>query len=126
MEKLIKAKKAQKLQKGVTVAVVLIISVVVLLQIFASLVPEAQSAGEDFSDVTKCGDVGCFFDTGLDSCQTNSSAQGFGGNSSEACLVAIPTIPLSSLFGSSGIVIILLMVALFLGIIKAVIPKSKK
>ena len=122
--KLVKGNKAQMRAK-IGIVVTIIISVVVLFQLFADLVPEAQSAGTQLSDETKCADVGCFVNSTLTPiCQTNSSPQGFGENSSEACLVPLQNIPLASLFGSSGIVILLLMVFLFLTVLNIVRQKK--
>ncbi len=119
--------KKGQIDKKINTVVIIIISIVVLFQIFAGIVPEAQTAGDQMSDETVCIDTGCVFNTSLTpDCQSNRSPQGFGGNSSGTCPFALENIPLSSLFGSSGIVILLLMVLLFLGALKIVIPKSKK
>ena len=114
--------------KKIEVVVIIIISIVVLFQIFAGIVPEAQSAGETMSDEAVCNNAGCFFnettETGSEllGCRINSSIEG----NATACNVALQNIPLSGLFSSSGIVILLLMVFLFLGALRIVMPKSKK
>ncbi len=121
--KLTQSKKGQALEKGITVAVIIIISVVVLLRLFADLVPEAQTAGDEFSDSNKCGEAGCFFNsTETPTCLINSSTEGQG----VACNVAVQTVPLATLFGGQGIIILLLLASLFLGIIRIVMPKSRK
>lgn len=118
-------KKAQ-IGSKLTPIIAIIVTVVVLFLVFQTLVPEVQTAGERFSDETKCGESGCFFNSSLTPfCQTNSSPQGFGGNSSVACLNSIQTVPLASLFSGSGIVVILVMVFLLLIVIRLVIPKRK-
>lgn len=119
--KLIKAKKAQKLNKGITVAVTVIISVVVLFTLFADLIPEAQSAGDEFSDDNKCVEAGCIVNNTFSNTCRNDTIP-----TSEACTFDIETVPLASLFGGSSVIILLLMVTLFLGIISLVMPKSRK
>ena len=112
-------KKAQiNLSGKLTSIVVVIITVVVLFQIFASLVPEAQSAGTELSDATRCADAGRFFNVSQTACLTNSSLEGI--------VVSFDAIPISSIFSSSGVVILLLMVSLFVGVIQLVMPKGKK
>ncbi len=121
LKSFLKGKKAQIGRKIETVIIV-IISVVVLFQIFASLVPEAQSAGEEFSDETKCAEAACFFNSTLaPSCVINSSQEG-----TAACTNKVQIVPLASLFGSSGVIILLLIIVLFIGTIKLVMPKTKK
>jgi len=119
--KLLNNKKGQ-IREKINTVITIIISVVVLFAIFAGLVPEAQTAGDEFSDETKCGEAGCFFNSTLSpTCVINSSQTGTG-----ACTNAVETIPIASVFGSQGIIILLLMVFLFIGIIRIVMPKSRK
>ena len=115
--------------KKIDTAVVLIVSVVVLFLVFAGIVPEAQTAGETMSLSSRCTAVGCIFN------ETTASNSGFEGDcainsSAERTACTDPLgqgIPLSGLFSGSGIVILLLMVFLFLGVLKMVLPgKSKK
>ncbi len=116
-----------QIDKKINAVVIIIISIVVLFQIFAGIVPEAQSAGDTMSDDTICVNAGCIVNTSLTpDCQSNRSPQGFGGNSSGACGVALQNIPLASLFGSSGLIILILMAFLFIGALKIVLPSSKK
>ena len=115
-----KDKKAQtNMSSKIAIVVTIIISVVVLFQLFSDLVPEAQDAGTKFSDATKCDDVGCFFNSSFTPvCITNSSPEGL------ACTEDLANIPLASLFGSAGIVILLLMVFLFLTVMNIVRQKK--
>ncbi len=119
--KLIKAKKAQKLNKGITVAVTIIISVVVLFTLFSDLVPEAQSAGNEFSDDNKCVEAGCIVNSTFTNTCRNDTIP-----SSTVCPFDVENVPLASIFGGTGVIILLLMVTLFLGIISLVMPKSRK
>ncbi len=125
--KILSSRKGQ-INKKIEVVVIIIISIVVLFQIFAGIVPEAQSAGDTMNSSNRCEAVGCFFNT------TTAEESGFegdcGNNASSARIGCSDPlgdgIPLSALFSSSGILILLLMVALFLGALRIVLPKSKK
>ena len=113
-------KKAQiNLSGKLTTIVVIIITIVVLFQIFSSLVPEAQSAGTELGDAQRCTDGGGFFNSTQALCLN-------GTNPADTALVNFDAIPISSLFSSSGVVILLLMVSLFIGVMKLVLPKGKK
>lgn len=115
------------LSKTVTTVLIVIITIIVLFGVFNALVPEVQTSGDRFSDATKCAEAGCFNNASLTpACRTNSSPQGFGGNSSEACLNSIETIPLGSIFGSTGVIVILVMVFLLLLILGVVLPSRRK
>jgi len=115
-QKLLLNKKGQALSKGVNTAVIIIVSIVILFQLFASLVPEAQSAGDEFSDATRCGDSGGNFNVSQALCLN-------GTNPEDTFVVSFEAVPLSSLFGSSGIIILLLLVFLLLAVIKIAMPK---
>ncbi len=119
LKKLLIDKKGQVMGKKIEIVVVLIITIVVLFQIFASLVPEAQSAGDEFSDATRCGDAGGVFNSSMTpTCNNNASQEGTP--------VTFDAIPIASIFSSTGVVILLLMVALFIGIIRIVMPSSRR
>ena len=83
---LMKNKKGQ-ISSRVTSAVEAIILIVVLFLLFADLVPEAQTAGNEL----------------------NASG-----------------VPLGTLFTSSGVVILLIMVGLLLTVLRVVMPGSRK
>lgn len=116
--KLNNSKKAQ-IGKKIDTAVVLIVSVVVLFLVFAALVPEAQDAGDRLGDAQLCSNAGGFFNTSQSACLNTSSANNTGP-------FAFESIPINSIFSGTGIVIVLLMVALFLGVLKMVMPGRKK
>lgn len=120
--KFVKSKLAQ-IGNKINNVVGIVIFVVVIFQIFSSLVPEAQSAGEQLNSSNRCAELGCFFGDGIngtqDGCFNNQSVE------QENCAVN-NEIPLSSLFSSRGVVILLLMVGLFIMVIRLVMPKGKK
>ncbi len=108
IKELYKDKKAQ-IGRRITSVAIVVISIIVLFQIFSELVPEAQAGGDRFvSDA--CGDAGCSFDTSTRICEINSSSEGEG----IVCPNAVNSPPLSTLFSGTGIVIILVMVGLLL------------
>ena len=122
-------KKGQvKLNQKIEAGAILIILVVVIFNLYSALVPEAQTAGDKLNDSNRCSAVGCFFNqsagvTGnLQGCRANSSPEA----NKSACGSSLQTIPLSSLFRSSGIVFLLIMVGLLLTLLKIILPKGKK
>lgn len=116
--KLFNTKKAQ-IGKRIEPAIVVIISVVVLFLVFSSLVPEAQTAGDSLGDAQACSTAGGFFNTSQSACLNGTGIADTG-------VVGFEGIPLSGIFSGSGIIILLLMVTLFLGILKLVMPSRKK
>lgn len=115
-------KKAQQVGNGfnktiISIAIV-IITIVVLFNVFASLVPEAQSAGDQFSDATRCSDAGGNFNVSQALCLNGTSPADTGTVNFEA-------IPVATLFSGTGVVILLLMVFLIIGILRIVLPSSR-
>ena len=93
-------KKGQALNKKIEAVAIVIIIVIVLFQLYASLVPEAQTAGDKFNASNRCNDIGCFFNS---TAGTTSNLQGCRANSSveankTACASSLQTIPLSGLY----------------------------
>ena len=120
--KKVSSKGQVNLTKTVTTVVILIITIIVLFGVFNALVPEVQTSGDRFSDATKCAEAGCFSNASLTpACVINSSLEGQG-----ACQNPIETIPLGSIFGSTGVVVILVMVFLLLIVLGIVLPSRKK
>jgi len=125
---MLKNKKAQ-MGKKIEGVVLVIILVVILFSMYASLVPEVQTAGATFNASYRCTDVGCFYNTttasnsGLtEDCANNASG------TRETCdnEIGKSGIPLGNLFLRNGIIVMLVMVALVLITLKAVLPKGKK
>ncbi len=113
-------KKAQ-IGKKLTGVLTIIITIVILFNLFSSLMPEVQSAGTELQDSDICAESGCFFNSTLTpSCVINSSQEGTG-----FCQNDFNTIPLSSLFSSTGVVVLLLMVFLLIGVLRLALPSRK-
>ncbi len=113
-----------------------LILIVIVFSVWASIVPEAQKAGDSMNDSNRCSDVGCFYNNSIltatsasPACRTNSSpdpAVNIEGDNSSACASGDPSIPLASIFGGRGIAILLIMlIALFIAI-KTVLKPGKK
>ena len=86
--KFLKSRKAQGITTAtLNTAILAIVLLVVLFKLYASLVPEAQSAGDEL----------------------NASG-----------------VPLGSLFSGSGVVFIIIMVALIVVVVRAFLPKGGK
>ncbi len=129
-------KGAVNFDKTINTGVIIIISIVLLLALYASLIPEAQKAGDSMNDSNRCSAVGCFYNSSItavtpasNSCRSNASpdisVQTFGDNST-ACTADLQSIPFSRLFGGQGIIITLLMVVALLVGLSVVLGKGKK
>ncbi len=110
-------KKAQ-LGKRINAGVTIIITVVVLFLLFADLIPEVQSSGNQLGDAERCSVSGGFFNTTQSACLNGTSPADTG-------VVGFDAIPLSSLFSGSGVVVILLMVFLLIIVIQTVLPRRR-
>ncbi len=120
--KLLKSKTGKLNQAVINTAILVIVLLVVLFQIYAAVIPEAQAAGNLMNDSNRCVDVGCFYNvseiTGA-VCLVNSTETVSG-----ALCGGADSIPLASLFSGTGIVFIIIMAALFILVIKSFM-KSK-
>ena len=114
--------------KTVEKGAILVIIVVVLFLIFAALVPEAQTAGDSLTVniSNRCINAGCDYNA-TDTSNSTIDCKADSSVNASRCLKTIKdAIPLSSLFGGSGIVFLLIMVFLLLTILKTVLPKKEK
>ncbi len=118
LTKLVKNKKGQ-IGKRINAIIIVILTIVILFQIFEALVPEAQSAGTQLGDAQRCSDAGGSFNETQSACLN-------GTNPADTLVVSFNSIPINSLFSSSGVVILLLMVGLFIIVLRSVLPGSKK
>jgi len=111
-------KKAQ-ITKSINKPIATIISILVIIVIFTNLLPSARTAGDDLTDANLCVGVGGIFNDTRDiTCTNNNSDTGDG--------IAFTSIPISGVFGGSGLVFVLLMVGLLLTMIILTISRTKK
>ena len=107
--------KKGKLNMGLLNTVVLsIILITVLFQVYAEVIPEAQTGGDDLGDAARCADVGCFYNTSTPSCANQTNQTGAG-----LCTASTQSIPLAGLFGSTGIVFTIIIAALLILVVKS-------
>ena len=100
--------------KGAKWVIGFLITLVIIFYLFSYITPEAQIAGDRLGaeNDASCSAVGCYWnETGVDQC-VNDSATPSGD-----CAVTPPTMPLAGLFASSGIVFLLIAIALLLFVI---------
>ncbi len=103
----------RKLIQGILLSIIII---VVLFKVYASLIPEVQSAGADLNDTRQCVSQGFFFNETATVCQTSEN---------DSSTQAFTSIPLSGIFSQGGIVILLLMIFLIILILKDVLKGQK-
>jgi len=88
---------------------------VILFSVYSELVPEAQDAGTQLNDTNTCKTAGCTWnETSGGSCYNalNGSCD-------------YNRVPLNSLFGTGGIIFLIIMVALLITIVLKIMPKKK-
>jgi len=99
--------------KNAEKAILVLVTIVLIFAIYSAVVPEAQSSGDLLGDATTCG---YYWNSTSEVCQlsiTNNTAQDYN------------SIPLNSLFSSTGLVFIIVMVALLIMIVRGLL-KGKK
>jgi len=114
-----KGKKGKLTTGTITSVVVMLVLIVVGFSIYASLVPEVQSSGDELGDSAMCADAGGYWNTTLESCRNNVSS---GTVSTEYDYTPVP---LGGLFSGTGFVAILIMLAFLVVVITSVMPKKK-
>jgi len=101
-------------------AILAIVLLVVLFQLYAELIPEAQASGNALNDSNLCGSAGCVYNaSNAQVCQV--AVGNFAG-----CGQTATSIPLSSLFAGTGIVFIIIMAALLILVVLAFMPSKGK
>ena len=123
--------KAGKLNQGVVnTAIVAIVLVVVLFQVYASTMPTAQAAGDLMNASTRCAlgtannGATCFWNSTASAalgCQDNSTNDAVG----QICTDPNYEIPLGQLFNGTGVVFIIIMASLMILVVKSFM-KGKK
>lgn len=109
--RLLNFKRGDLTEKTIGIAVTAIVLLVVLFQLYATLVPEAQAAGNSLGDAASCGNAGGFFNTSQTACLTNSSPTG--------TTISFSTIPLSGLFSGTGVVFVIILAALIVLVVRS-------
>ena len=108
--------------KIVSIAVMAIVILVVVFQTYASIVPEAQTAGDELTNEGRCTAVSCEYNAtgGIanEVCYTDT-------NYNVSCGSSYKPVPLGSLFGSTGVVFVIIMAALMILIVKTYMGKKK-
>ena len=122
--------KKGKLDKGfLEGAVVFIVLIVLFLAIYAVLVPEAQTSGDALGDAAQCARADCFYNvtrlTAGDVGNISCSAANASGTDPTAC-ASVNELPLSTLFGSTGVIFVVLMAALLIVLIGGALASMKK
>lgn len=109
--KLLNFKRGNLTQQTIGVAVTAIVLLVVLFQLYATLVPEAQAAGDSLGNAASCVNEGGFFNTTQTACLTNSSPTG--------TTISFSTIPLAGLFSGTGVVFVIIIAALIVLVVRS-------
>jgi len=120
--KILKSRKGKLSSSTVNTAILAIILLVVLFQVYASLVPTAQTAGDSLNASNQCVQAGCVYDGTGASAAACINGSGVGNVS---CAQTTTTIPLSGLFSGTGVVFIIIMAALIILVVKSFL-KGKK
>ncbi len=116
--------KAGKLKTStINTAILVIILIVIIFQVYASVVPEAQTAGDNLNDTNRCNDVGCFYNVSEDA---DTPCRNTTGNVTSACTAGSQTIPLAGLFSGTGVVFLIVMAALLILIVFSLMKPQKK
>lgn len=110
-------KKGKLTRQTVISGMILLIITVILFSVYASLIPEAQSAGNELGDASRCATDGGYWNITLDGCYTNTSTT--------AVAYDYSGVPLSSLFSGSGMVFLIIMAGLVMLIVTSIFPKKK-
>lgn len=100
-------------------AILSIVLLVVLFQIYANLVPTAGAAGDSLGNAATCSSAGGFFNSTQQLCLN-------GTGIADTAQVSFQSIPLSGLFSATGIVFLIIMAALILLVVRNFLPGSKK
>lgn len=120
---LLKTKKGNlTMSKGLATAITAIILLVVVLYIYAGIIPTATAAGASMNDTARCVSAGGAYCTNLTTPYCYDACRAVG----DSTAVAYSRIPLSGLFNTSGVIFIIVMAALILAIVLAFLPGHKK
>ena len=118
--RLLKSKKGKITTSVLNTAILTIILLVVLFQVYASLVPTAQAAGDSMNASNNCVAQGCYWNsTGVSGAECQVADSDLTG-----CAVTT-TIPLNTLFAGTGFIFVIIMAALIVLVVKSFLQKGK-
>ncbi len=116
--KLLKSKSGVLKPNILNTAILALVLLVVLFQIYATLVPTAGAAGDSMGDSATCSSSGGFFNSSQQLCLN-------GTGPADTAQVSFQSIPLSSLFAGTGIVFLIIMAALIILVVRSFLPGTK-
>lgn len=111
-------KKGKISTKLLNAAVLAIVLLIVLFEIYATLIPIAQESGNSMNDSNQCASRGCVYNDTDDICYIL-------GNKTGGSCAATSSIPLSGLFAGTGVIFVIIMAALLILVVKSYMPKGK-
>ncbi len=115
--RLLKNKKGKISSATVNTLILAIILLVILFQVYAEIVPEAQTGGNSLNASNQCTDVyGCSYNASIPLCETTAA-------SGTPC--GAGAIPLAGLFSGTGVVFVIIMAALIILVVKAFMKDIK-
>jgi len=112
--KLLKSKSGKLNSSMVNTVVLALVLIVVVFQVYAELIPTAQTAGNSLNASNRCVDVGCFYNN------TNTPACQVADGNLNGCNAAANSLPLGALFSGTGVVFVIIMAALLIVVVKSV------
>jgi len=101
----------------INVAVVMIVVIAVLFQVYTTLIPSAQTAGASMNDTARCEAAGYYWNTSETDCYLNST---------EGTALDYNQIPLSGLFNAGSVVFLVIMASLLIVIVTGALRKNKR
>jgi len=119
--KLIRSKKGKLSTSMLNTAILAIVLLVVLFQLYAALLPEAQTAGNSLNDSNYCVSQGCVYDG---SGASTAFCVNGSGVSNISC-ASSASVPLGGLFSGTGVIFVIIMAALLILVVKSFMPGKK-
>lgn len=121
--KLLKSKTAKINASVIEKAIMSLIVLVVLFVAYGTIMPTAQSAGNSMNQSNQCTAAGCTWNSSI----TLSCRNATGNESATStCASGQHVVPLSGLFSGTGVVFLIVMIALILLVVKSYLPKKGK
>jgi len=109
--------------KIVSGAILGLVLIVILFQVYAAVVPTAQEQGDAIGDESICEGASCFYNSSRTiACTANNET----GDDTDVCAdsAAANGIPLSGLFSGSGVVFIVVMAMLLVMVVGSLLKRK--